>query len=125
MADQSEESADLLAKLKALPIAERSQEFLDLLAELEALPADRMALATASRLNSRLSPILGHLQLMAIGAFGPLPEPAMEAVATLLRTVREARDLYHVLIDGIHLVTPVPPDHPAEDKERPQSNSEP
>lgn len=106
MSDQSEDSADLLAKLAALPPAERSQEFLDRLAELEALPADMMALCAASNLNSCLSPIFGYLQLMAIGAFGPLPEPMVEPLTSMLRSVREARDLYHVLIDGIHLLTP-------------------
>jgi hypothetical protein len=112
MPDQSEDSADLLAKIAAMAPAERSQEFLDLLTRLDALPADTMALATASRLNGRLSIILGGLQMMAIGAYGPLPEPAMEAVTTMLRSVREARDLYHVLIDGIHRLAPDPPSNP-------------
>ena len=121
MADQSEGPTELLERLKALPPVEHSQEFLDRLARIKALPVDMMALSAASKLNSCLTPILADLQMMAISAYGPLPEPAMEAVTKMLRSVREARTLYHVLIDGIHLLTPGPPDSLANDEEHPQS----
>lgn len=121
MDDRPDESADLLARLAAMPPAEQSQEFVDLLARLEALPDDMMALGATSDLNSCLTPIFGHLQLMAIGAFGPLPEPALDAVTIMLRSVREARTLCHVVIDGIHLLTPGPPDSPDAAQERPQA----
>jgi hypothetical protein len=107
-----------MLRIVSSEMPDRSEEFADLIAKLEAMSPGMTLLCGIVEVRSCLTTILGNLQLIEMGAFGPLPEPMVEPVGRAISSAREAVELYGVLIGGVgRLPTDAPPSEPAEGKE--------
>jgi len=67
---------------------------------IETLPAHVAVVSAIVEINSQLTPIIGFLELIDMGAVGPVPAPIHELLKPALRAARRARVLIPSVIEA-------------------------